>query len=121
MSGNIQFGRYVEVEIRDFDSNVKTVIGNEFEIEFEYFKTLDQTKEDDSGTIRIFGLTPERVKSLQVNGGEVRLHCGYINSSISTLFVASIVRLYSNNVENTTVTIIECKWEWQFRVGGWTG
>lgn len=108
MKMNRQFGRYVEVEIRDFDNKVKTIIGNEFEIEFDYFKTLDQTQEDDSGSIRIFGLTPERTKSLQVEGGEVRLRCGYIAGEVHTLFVASIARLYANTTENTTVTTIEC-------------
>jgi hypothetical protein len=105
---NRQFGRFVEVEIRDFNSNVKTTIGNEFEIEFEYFKTLDQTQQDDSGRIRIYGLTNERIKSLQVEGGEVRLRCGYLNSQIDTLFIASIARLYSETNDNTSLTTIEC-------------
>lgn len=104
----MQFGRYVEVEIRDFNSNTKTTIGNDFEISFDYFKTLDQTKEDDSGAIRIFGLTPETIKTLQVEGGEVVLRCGYTQSTIEVLFIASIVRLYYDNDNNTTVTTIEC-------------
>lgn len=103
-----QFGRYVEVEIRNFENSTKTLIGNDFEIEFDYFKTLDQTKEDDSGTIRIYGLTPERVEMLQSEGGEVILRCGYTRTEISVLFIAKIVRLYSNISDNNTVTIIEC-------------
>lgn len=108
MSGNVQFGRYVEVEIRDFDSKVKTLIGNEFEIQFDYFKTLDQTQEDDAGRILIYGLTDERIKTLQVNGGEVHLRCGYTESQIETLFIASIARVYSETSDNTSVTTIEC-------------
>lgn len=108
MEMNRQFGRFAEVEIRDFESRVKTVIGNDFEIEFDYFKTIDQTQEDDSGRIRIFGLTPERVESLQTEGGEVRLTCGYTNSSVDLLFIASISRLYSNIENNISVTTIEC-------------
>lgn len=103
-----QFGRYVEVEIRDYNSNTKTTIGNEFEIEFDYFKTLDQTNDDDSGRIRIFGLTPETIKSLQFEGGEVILRCGYTGNSIETLFIAYIARLYFDKTDNTTVTTIEC-------------
>lgn len=108
MIDGIQFGRYVEVEIRDFESKVKTVIGNEFEIQFDYFKTLDQTKEDDSGRILIYGLTEERIKTLQVSGGEVQLRCGYDRSQIDTLFIASIARVYSEISDNTSITTIEC-------------
>ena len=108
MEKNRQFERFAEIEIRDFNKELKTTIGNEFEIEFEYFKSLDQTQDDDSGKIRIFGLTKDRVESLQTEGGEVRFRCGYINSDIETLFVASIARLYANKENNTTVTTIEC-------------
>lgn len=108
MNKGFQFGRYVEVEIRDFDSKVKTIIGNEFEIQFEYFKTLDQTQEDDSGRILIYGLTDERIKTLQISGGEVHLRCGYERSQINTLFIASIARVYSQVTDNTSVTTIEC-------------
>lgn len=108
MSGNVQFGRFVEVEIRDFESRTKTVIGNEFEINFEYYKSVDQTLEDDSGTIRIYGLSDERIKSLQFEGGEVRLRCGYLGSEIETLIIASITRLYSVKDSNTSLTTIDC-------------
>lgn len=108
MANNYQFGRFVEVEVRNFDSQIKTVIGNEFEIEFEYHKSLDQTQQDDSGKIKIYGLTKERVESMQSEGGEVRLRCGYLNSEIETLFIASISRLYSNTTNNISETVIEC-------------
>lgn len=108
MANNKQFGRFVEIEIRDFEANVKTVISNDFEIEFDYFKTLDQTQEDDSGRIKIYGLTEERIASLQMEGGEVILRCGYINSNIETLFVSYIARLYAERSNNTTITTIEC-------------
>lgn len=107
-SSKKQFGRYVEIEIRDFKNKVKTVIGNDFEIEFDYFKTLDQTKEDDSGKIIIYGLTPERIAALQDGGGEVTLRCGYLGTEITTLFIAHISRLYAERSGNTTVTTIEC-------------
>lgn len=106
--GNMQFSRYVEVEFRNFKNQTLTRIGNEFEIEFEYFKSLDQTQEDDTGKILIYGLTPETVKSLQQEGSEVVLNCGYFNSEISTLFLASVVRVYSNTRDNISVTTIEC-------------
>lgn len=105
---SVQFGRYAEIEIRNFDAQTKTLISNEFEIEFDYQKSLDQTKDDDSGRIRIFGLTPETIKSLQFEGGEVVLRCGYTQSSIDVLFIAYIARLYYDTNDNTTVTTIEC-------------
>lgn len=108
MNDNRQFLRYAEVEIRDFNSNIKTTLGNEFEIEFEYFKTIDHSKDDDRGTIKIYGLSDDTIKSLQFEGGEVRLYCGYSYTDISLLFIASIVRVYSEVVSNTTVTTIDC-------------
>lgn len=103
-----QFGRYVEVEIRDFKSQTKTIISNDFEIDFEFFKSLDQVTEDDSGKIRIYGLTPERIKALQDGGGEVILRCKYRHSEVQVLFQAHISRLYAEVSNNTTMTTIEC-------------
>ena len=105
---SVQFGRFAEVEIRNFDAQTKTIISNEFEIEFDYKKSLDQTTDDDSGRIRIFGLTPETIESLQFEGGEVVLRCGYTQSSVDVLFIAYIARLYYDVNNNTTVTTIEC-------------
>lgn len=103
-----QFGRYLEVEIRDFKSQTKTTISNEFEIEFEFFKSLDQVTEDDSGKIKIYGLTPERIKALQEGGGEVILRCKYRYAEVQVLFQAYISRCYAEVSNNTTLTTIEC-------------
>lgn len=106
--GSKQFGRNAEVEIRDFKNQTKTIIGNEFEIDFEYFKSLDQTSDDDTGRIRIFGLTPERIQSIQDGGGEVLLRCHYTEAEPVVLFHAYISRIYAEASNNTTVTTIEC-------------
>ena len=103
-----QFGRYLEVEIRDFKSQTKTIIGNDFEIEFEFFKSLDQVTQDDSGKIKIYGLTPERIKSIQDGGGEVILRCKYRYAEVEVLFQAHISRCYAEISNNTTMTTIEC-------------
>lgn len=103
-----QFLRYAQVTIKNFKKQEKLVIGNEFEIEFDYFKTLDQTKEDDSGKVVIYGLTPETIALLEEEGGEVWLDCGYQYSHTQTLFVAYISKVYSESINNTSVTTIEC-------------
>lgn len=103
-----QFLRFAEVAVKNFKKEEKIVIGNEFEIEFEYFKTLDQTKEDDSGRITIYGLTPETISLLEEEGGEVWLRCGYVKSGWEELIVAYISKVYSENRNNTSVTTIEC-------------
>ena len=54
------------------------------------------------------GLTPETIESLQFEGGEVVLRCGYTQSSVDVLFIAYIARLYYDVNNNTTVTTIEC-------------
>ena len=87
-----QFGRYAEVIIKDFNKNVRTVVGNDFEIEFEFFKSVDDSKQNSTGAIRIKGLSEERCEQFSESGGEVTLRCGY-QDNIETLFVAYIMRM----------------------------
>lgn len=102
-----QFGRYAEVIIKDFNKNVRTVVGNDFEIEFEFFKSVDDSKQNSTGAIRIKGLSEERCEQFSESGGEVTLRCGY-QDNIETLFVAYIMRMYKEISDNTTVMTIEC-------------
>lgn len=103
-----QFLRFCEVTVKDFRKETKIVIGNEFEIEFEYFKTIDQTVEDDTGRVTIYGLKPETISLLEEEGGELWFRCGYEQSSIHTLFISYISRVYTEVVGNTTATTFEC-------------
>ena len=103
-----QFGRCAEVHIKDFESQTKLVIGNDFEIEFDFFKTIDETRQASVGTIKIYGLKPSTVNSLQRDGGEVTLMCGYYGTEMTALFTAYISRMYINKTNNTTETTIEC-------------
>lgn len=103
-----QFLRYCELTFKDFNKGTKTVIGDEFEIEFDYFKTIDQTVEDDSGSIKIYGLKDETIKLLQAEGGEVWLKCGYVGSYIDILFIAYISRVYTERKNNISITTVEC-------------
>ena len=102
-----QFGRYAEVIIKDFNKNVRTVVGNDFEIEFEFFKSVDDSKQNSTGAIRIKGLSEERCEQFSESGGEVTLRCGY-QDNIETLFVAYIMRMYKEIRDNITVMTIEC-------------
>ncbi len=102
-----QFGRYAEVIIKDFNKNVRTVVGNDFEIEFDFFKSVDDSKQNSTGAIRIKGLSEERCEAFSESGGEVTLRCGY-QDNIETLFVAYIMRMYKEIRDNTTVMTIEC-------------
>ena len=102
-----QFGRYAEVIIKDFNKNVRTVVGNDFEIEFEFFKSVDDSKQNSTGAIRIKGLSEERCEQFSESGGEVTLRCGY-QDNIETLFVAYIMRMHKEIRDNTTVMTIEC-------------
>ena len=102
-----QFGRYAEVIIKDFNKNVRTVVGNDFEIDFDFFKSVDDSKQNSTGVIRIKGLSEERCEQFSESGGEVTLRCGY-QDNIETLFVAYIMRMYKEISDNTTVMTIEC-------------
>ena len=104
----MQFGRFVEVEVRDFQSATKLIISNDFEVEFEFFKTVDETKQSSVGRVVIYGLDLKTVENLQHEGGEITLRCGYEQLQIVTLFTAYITRFYTERANNTTVTTIEC-------------
>ena len=108
--GNMQFGRDIQIEIKNYTTRQSTIIPNDFEIEFSLFKTLDHVKEDDMGTVKVYGLTKERIKSFQEEGGEIIIHAGYNygNQEIPVVFWGYITRLWGTIENNTTVLNIEC-------------
>lgn len=108
LSRERQFLRNCSVTVKNFNKEIKTVIGNEFEIEFEYFKTIDQTQEDDSGKVTIYGLSKSTIALLEEEGGEIWLDCGYENSFVGTLFIAYVSRVYTEVANNITATTLEC-------------
>ena len=89
-----KFGRYCSVEVRNFVTGQKHTIGNEFNITFEFFKTIDEIDNASTGTIRISGITKETLDILKSDGGEVSLSVGYVNTEIDILFIAAITRMY---------------------------
>ena len=86
----IQFGRYAEVEVKNYTTGEIITIPNQFEIDFEFFKTIDENENSSVGTIKIKGLTQETYKRMNSEGGSVTLRCGYTNSEIKPLFIAMI-------------------------------
>ena len=103
-----KFGRYCSVEVRNFVTGQKHTIGNEFNITFEFFKTIDEIDNASTGTIRISGITKETFDILKSDGGEVSLSVGYVNTEIDILFIAAITRMYLVVENGTLVTVIEC-------------
>lgn len=102
-----QWLRFAEVIIKDFTNQTETKIPNDLEIEFEFFKSVDDSTQNSTGTIKIKGLSEERCQSFSESGGEVILNCGY-QGQISTLFRAYIMHMNSEISDNTTITTIEC-------------
>lgn len=108
VSKGIQFGRYVEVEVKNYVTGEKITIPNQFEIDFEFFKTIDENENASTGTISIKGLTQETYKRMSSEGGSVTLRCGYTNAEIKTLFIAMITRMWQVRENGTTTTNINC-------------
>lgn len=104
----IQFGRYVEIEVRNYLTGEIIKIPNQFEIDFEFFKTIDENENSSTGTISIKGLTQETYKRMNSEGGSVTLRCGYSNAEIKTLFIAMITRMWQVREGGTTTTNINC-------------
>lgn len=103
-----QFGRYAEIEVRNFLTGEKITIPNDFEIDFQFFKSIDEVDSASVGRIQIYGLTHATYQRMYSDGGEVSLRCGYENSEIKTLFIADILRMSQVHQNSTTVTTIEC-------------
>ena len=103
-----QFGRYVEVEIKNFTTKEKTIIPNDFEIDFEFYKTVDQVNNASVGIVKIYGLKEDTIRKINSDGGEITLNCGYSNSNIETLFVADILSVIPDIQSGTSVTEIRC-------------
>ena len=103
-----KFGRYCSVEVRNFVTGQKHTIDNEFNITFEFFKSIDEIDNASTGTIRISGITKETFDILKSDGGEVSLSVGYVNTEIDILFIAAITRMYLVVENGTLVTVIEC-------------
>ena len=104
----IQFGRYAEVEVRNYTTGEIITIPNQFEIDFEFFKTIDENENSSVGTISIKGLTQETYKRMSSEGGSVTLRCGYTNAEIKPLFIAMITRMWQVRENGTTTTNINC-------------
>ena len=98
----IQFGRYAEVEVKNYTTGEIITIPNRFEIDFEFFKTIDENENASVGTISIKGLTQETYKRMNSEGGSVTLRCGYANSEIKPLFIAMITRMWQVRENGTT-------------------
>ena len=103
-----QFGRVAEVEIKNFVSKEVTTIGNDFEIDFEFFKTVDQIDGASTGIVKIYGLTQKTFQKINSDGGEITLKCGYANNEVVTLFIADILMMSLSTEGGTTVTTIQC-------------
>lgn len=104
----IQFGRYVEVEVKNYLTGEVITIPNQFEIDFEFFKTIDENENASTGTISIKGLTKETYDRMNSEGGSVTLRCGYTNSEIKILFISMITRMWQVRDNGTTTTNINC-------------
>lgn len=93
ISNNIQFGRYIEVRVKNFVTGEITTIGNEFKIDFQFYKTIDQVNEASVGDIKIHGINIETFNRIAQVNNEVEFICGYSYGVIDTLFVANIVQV----------------------------
>lgn len=108
ISKGFQFGRYAEVEIRNYVTGEKTIIPDAFEIDFSFLKSVDEVDNSSVGQIKIYGLTPETYRKIYSKGGEVELRCGYTNSEVKTLFIADILTMSQIGGNSTTETTITC-------------
>lgn len=105
--GGYQFGRYIEVKIQNFVTKELHTISNDFDISFDFFKSIDEINNASTGSMQIKGISRDTFSKIKSEGGEIQVDCGYINDEISTLFVAVITRMWQTVAEGTLLTNIE--------------
>lgn len=103
----VQFGRIIEVIVTNFKLNRAVKLGNDFDIDFEFFKTCDEVREASKGTVTIKNLTKETIDIItQKNECQMQLFCGY-NNHTAILFVADIISsTVKSNGTNVDVTFV---------------
>lgn len=101
-----QFGRVIEIEVRNFKTGEKIEIGNDLKIEFTFYKTIDESNEASVGQVKIYGLTEETRRSIGGSGGELYLRTGYVNDIVKLLFIASITNVVPEYSGSEIVTVI---------------
>jgi len=105
------FNRYVSVRVKNLQTGVVTTISNDFKIEFEYTKYLDESKSASGGSIKIYGLKQETVSEFGQLYSTVELVCGYLQDSEyspKTLFIGQATEIsfrHDNPVSETSIQV----------------
>lgn len=101
------FNRYVVVRIKNLQTGVVTVIPNDFKIEFDYTKQLDEGKSASTGSVTIYGLSQETVKAFGQLYSTVELSCGYLGEkNVKSLFVAQATEISYKKDGGNSITSI---------------
>lgn len=103
----VQFDRFIEVTIKNFITKEQHVISNDFNITFEFLKSIDEIAQASTGSMQITGLSRETFNKIKSEGGEIQVDCGYKYNEISTLFFAVITRMWQDSGNGTLTTNIE--------------
>lgn len=101
-----QFGRIVQVEIRNYTTQQKFFIDNNLRIDFTFFKTIDQVTEASLGQVKIYGLTQQTFSEMNSTGGELELKFGYKGTEVQTLFIATITSMHPENSQDGLCAVI---------------
>ena len=98
---DIQWGRQATAIFKNYEINVFTKINDyatdepKFRIEFDYTKSIDESSNMSNGSIKIYGLTPERFEILgEPMECEIEFYVGYEKSTtypLNLLFKAILV------------------------------
>ena len=102
-----QFGRFIEVRVKNFNTRLLTTIPNDFKITFQFYKTIDEVNEASVGEIKIYGLTQATFNEIKEVNNEVMLYCGYSYAHIHLLFIANVVSVNRTYEGGSIVTTLK--------------
>lgn len=106
VSGSVQFGRVLEVRVKNFKQNVEVIFKNDFDIDCEFYKTIDETKEASTGKVTIMNITDETFNKINLAGCELEFLFGYSTIGLERLFLAYVIsvdRIVDNSGNVATV------------------
>lgn len=108
MAENILLGREIEVVIRNYTLSQEITLDNSFAIDFQFFKTTDETNQASTGSVTVKNLSDETFQIVSMkNSCQMIVNCGY-RGDVKPLFVADIiscVKDYKGVDVNTTFQV----------------
>lgn len=106
---NTQFGRQIEVRIKNFETNTLTTFNSGFDIECQFYKTIDEVTEASIGSVTVYNITDETFQKVNLKHCELEFLYGYVYAGgLKRLFLADVVSVdRSTDSKGNIITVFQ--------------